>query len=134
MVGKNQFSLTKYAPILRTSVFLVCMLRKYVPFLVCVLRRTNTVNVVWRLSSFTGGGRPQVLLHASLQARADTGEEPPTFRKLDSFHSWKIQRPCRGNMFYLWTWWDDEIQSHCHSQENCVFLRKINSQAANTKI
>ena len=36
----------------------------YVSFFVRVLRRTNTVKVIWRLSCFTGGGRPQVHLFA----------------------------------------------------------------------
>jgi hypothetical protein len=34
-----------------------------------VLRRTNTVDLIWRLSSFTGAGRPQVLYRASFQAQ-----------------------------------------------------------------
>ena len=29
-----------------------------------VLHRTNIVKVIWRLPSFTGGGRPQVSLNA----------------------------------------------------------------------
>ena len=28
--------------------------------------RTDTINVIWRLSKFTGGGRPQVPLRALL--------------------------------------------------------------------
>ena len=35
-----------------------------------VLRRTNTVMIIWRLSSFTGGGRPHVPLRPLFQARA----------------------------------------------------------------
>ena len=49
------------------------------------LRRINTLNVIWRLSSFTGGGRPQVPLCALLQARAGTRVEPSTFCKLDGW-------------------------------------------------
>ena len=37
-----------------------------------ILRRTNTVNVIWRLSSFTGGGRPHEPLLVLFQARAGT--------------------------------------------------------------
>ena len=47
-----------------------------------VLRRTNTVNVIWRLPSIIGGGRPQELLSALFQAQAGTRVEPLTFRKL----------------------------------------------------
>ena len=36
------------------------------------------VKAIWRLSSFTVGGRPQVPLRALFQTRV----EPPTFRKL----------------------------------------------------
>ena len=36
------------------------------------LLRINDVKVIWRLSSFNGGGRPQVPLRALFQARACT--------------------------------------------------------------
>ena len=37
------------------------------------LRLTNTVKVIWRISSFTGRGRQtSVLLHTLLQARVGT--------------------------------------------------------------
>ena len=36
------------------------------------LHRTNTVNVIWRFSSFAGGERLQVPFHALFQARATT--------------------------------------------------------------
>ena len=35
-----------------------------------VLRHTNTVKVIWPHSSFTGRGRPRVLLRALFQAQA----------------------------------------------------------------
>ena len=37
-----------------------------------VLRHTNTVEVIWGLSSFTSGGRPQVPFHALFQAQVGT--------------------------------------------------------------
>jgi hypothetical protein len=40
----------------------------------------NTVEVIWRLSNFTDGGRPRVPLRTLVQARAGTQVEPPTFR------------------------------------------------------
>ena len=45
------------------------------------LRRTNTANVIWRLSFFTGGGRPQVTLRALFQARAGTRVELPHMKE-----------------------------------------------------
>ena len=36
-----------------------------------VLRLTNTLKVIWRLSNFTGGGRPRVPLRALFQARVN---------------------------------------------------------------
>ena len=39
------------------------------------LRRINTVKVIWRLSSFTNGGRPKMPLRALLQAWVDTWVE-----------------------------------------------------------
>jgi hypothetical protein len=39
----------------------------FVVFIGLVLRRTNTVQVIWRLSSFTGGGIPQVSFRALFQ-------------------------------------------------------------------
>jgi hypothetical protein len=47
-----------------------------------VLHRTNTVKVIWQLSSFTGGRRPQVPFHALFQAWTGTRVEPPTFSNL----------------------------------------------------
>ena len=47
-----------------------------------VLRLTNTVQVIWWLSSFTGGGRPRVPLRALFQSQVGTWVEPLTFRKL----------------------------------------------------
>ena len=41
-----------------------------------------TLKVIWWLSSFTGGGRPQVSHHALFLARAGTWVEPRTYRKL----------------------------------------------------
>ena len=37
------------------------------------LHRTNTIKVIWRHSSFTGGGRPQVPLHVLFQEQAIFG-------------------------------------------------------------
>ena len=37
-----------------------------------ILRRTKTIKVIWRVSSFTGGGSPLVPLRALFQARAAT--------------------------------------------------------------
>ena len=44
----------------------------YIFFFGWILCRTNTVDAIWRLSSFTGGGRPQVPLRALFQARVGT--------------------------------------------------------------
>ena len=43
---------------------------------------TNTAKVIWRFSSFTGGGRPRMPLRALFQARAGTRKKQLTFRKL----------------------------------------------------
>ena len=44
-------------------------------FFFLVLFPTNTVKVIWQLSSFIGGGRPQVAHCALFQARAGTRVE-----------------------------------------------------------
>ena len=46
--------------------------------------RTSTVKATWRISSFTGGGRPWLPLCTLLvyQLRTGTREESPTFRSL----------------------------------------------------
>jgi hypothetical protein len=48
---------------------------------------TNTVEVIWRLSSFTAGGR--------IQMATGTWVEPPTYRKLASSHE-NIHTPSRN--------------------------------------
>ena len=45
-----------------------------------VLHCTNTVMEIWRLSSFTGGGRPQVPFCALFQAQVGTQVEQLMFR------------------------------------------------------
>ena len=62
-----------------------------------VLHHTNTVKVIWGLSSFTGKGRPQVPLRALFQAQAVTRVEPLMFRKLNwiAFLHERIQSPWR---------------------------------------
>jgi hypothetical protein len=52
------------SPISMAGVGFVCLIR--------VLRRTNTVYVIWQHSSFTVGGRPQVPFPAFFQAQTDT--------------------------------------------------------------
>ena len=44
-----------------------------------VLYHTNTVKVIWYVSSCIDGGRPKVPLHTLFQAVASTRIEPPTF-------------------------------------------------------
>ena len=46
------------------------------------LRRTNIVMDIYRLSNFSGRGRPPVPLCALFQVQAGTWVEPPMFRKL----------------------------------------------------
>ena len=58
---------------------------------------TNTVKVTWWLSSFTGGGTPQVPLRALFQARTDTWVEPPTFHL-----TWKNPNPWRDSNLKRW--------------------------------
>jgi hypothetical protein len=48
-------------------------------FLGRVSCRTNTVSVIWRISSSTGGGRPQVPICTVFKAQTGTWVEPPTF-------------------------------------------------------
>jgi hypothetical protein len=49
---------------------------------VCLFGFYDTIQVISRRSSFTGGGRPQVPFRALFQARTGTGVEQPTSRKL----------------------------------------------------
>jgi hypothetical protein len=51
-----------------------------------VLHHTNTVSIIWRRSSFSGGGWPRVPFPELFQARMGTQVKPPTFRKLASSH------------------------------------------------
>ena len=55
----------------------------YCGFFSRVLRRTNTENIICRLSSFIGEGRLQVSLFTLFQAQMGTWVVPPTtFRML----------------------------------------------------
>ena len=60
-----------------------------------VLCRTNTVNVIWRLSNFNGGRRPQVPLRGLFQARADAWVEPPTSNSNTSIQYYYYRKTLR---------------------------------------
>ena len=58
------------------------LLQHFECFFGWVLRRTNTLMVKWRHSSFTGGGSSKVSHRALFQAGTSTLIESPKFRKL----------------------------------------------------
>jgi hypothetical protein len=52
----------------------------YIYIFVCVFRRTNTIQVMWRLSSFTGEGRPRVsFMHLFQHERASRTTDQPAW-------------------------------------------------------
>ena len=90
----------KFSPSTITALKSLWMPQLFLSKVVWVLRRTNTVKIIWCISSFlTGGGRPQMSLRALFQA--GTRVEPPMFRKLASSHEW-IQSPWRDWNPQLW--------------------------------
>jgi hypothetical protein len=61
-----------------------------------VLRHTVTVFVIWRRSSASSGGRPQVPFRALYQAQMVTRVEPPTLRKLAGYLPHLLHRENRN--------------------------------------
>jgi hypothetical protein len=75
-----------------------------------VLRHTNTVKVIWRRSSFTGGGRHQVPFHAWFQTQTrtpETNKREIAMRVVCTFNQYN---------WYVWThttWTRQHIEIFC---------------------
>jgi hypothetical protein len=96
-----------------------------------VLRHSDTVLVIWRRSSCTSVGRPQVPYRVLFQARPGTLVEPPTFcSKLDSFLTWKNPKPMSGGFKHsgegqrVWSHWPKPL-GHGRSRIELVVLLKL---------
>lgn len=88
------------------GVCFVCVLLLLFYLFVClfpwVLRRTDTLYVIWRRSSFTGWGSPQVPFHALFQAtEPDRTMGVPQASWIASSYE-RIQSPCRYSNSQRW--------------------------------